>query len=209
MIISEIFYSLQGEGINSGLPTVFVRTAGCNLRCTWCDTQFAYEGGGEIDIAHIVSSLEEFPVRRICITGGEPLLQEELPILISRLLDNGYEVSLETNGSKSIRGYLEFDPLLISLDIKCPQSKMQKQMDFSNIGKLRKNDQLKFVIVDEKDYKYAKNILQDYDPICNVIMMPVGGMELKNLAEWVLRDGINVRAMPQLHKIIWGDIRGV
>jgi 7-carboxy-7-deazaguanine synthase len=86
---------------------------------------------------------------------------------------------------------------------------MQKQMDFSNIGKLRKNDQLKFVIVDEKDYKYAKNILQDYDPICNVIMMPVGGMELKNLAEWVLRDGINVRAMPQLHKIIWGDIRGV
>lgn len=209
MRISEIFYSLQGEGILTGLPTIFVRTTGCNLRCTWCDTLFAYEGGGEIEVDHIVSNLEDFPVKRVCITGGEPLLQEELTILISRLLDSGYEVSLETNGSKSIRVYLEFDPLVISLDIKCPRSEMHESMDFPNIQRLRKTDQLKFVIADEGDYQYAKKIISEHKPKCNVIMMPVGGTDLKDLAEWVLRDGLNVRTLPQLQKIIWGDIRGV
>jgi 7-carboxy-7-deazaguanine synthase len=209
MRISEIFYSLQGEGILTGLPTIFVRTTGCNLRCTWCDTQFAYEGGGEIAVDHIVSNLEDFPVKRVCITGGEPLLQEELPILISRLLDSGYEVSLETNGSKSIRGYLEFGSLVISLDIKCPKSEMHESMDFLNIKRLRDKDQLKFVIADEGDYEYSKGILSEHKPQCNIIMMPVGGIELKDLAEWVLRDGLDVRALPQLQKIIWGDIRGI
>ncbi len=209
MRISEIFYSLQGEGILTGLPTIFVRTSGCNLRCTWCDTQFAYEGGGEIEVVHIVSNLEDFPVKRVCITGGEPLLQDELPILISRLLDSGYEVSIETNGSKSIRGYLEFDSLVISLDIKCPGSEMHESMDLSNIQRLRKTDQLKFVIADEVDYEYAKVILAQHEPQCNVIIMPVGGTDLKALAEWVLRDGLDVRTLPQLQKIIWGDIRGV
>lgn len=209
MRINEIFYSLQGEGILSGLPTVFVRTTGCNLRCIWCDTQYAYEKGGEIDISEIINSLEEFPVKRVCITGGEPLLQAELPILISSLLDDGFEVSLETNGSKSIRGYLEFDSLLISLDIKCPQSQMQDKMDFLNIKKLRKHDQLKFVIADVKDFEYAKNIMAEHEPECKVIMMPVHGTELTDLAEWILKDGLDVRTLPQLQKIIWGDRRGV
>jgi 7-carboxy-7-deazaguanine synthase len=209
MKINEIFYSLQGEGILIGVPTTFIRTTGCNLRCSWCDTKYAYEEGKEMSIEEIVAKVKDFPAIYISITGGEPLIQKDTINLIQRLNDAGYEICLETNGSKSIEELPCLDSLMISLDIKCPSSGMHEEMEFSNLELLSPNDQLKFIIDDENDYKYAKNIIAKYGPICSIIMMPVGGKELKNLAEWVLKDRLKVRVLPQLHKLIWSGKRGV
>ncbi len=209
MKINEIFYSLQGEGILIGVPTTFVRTTGCNLRCSWCDTKYAYEEGKEMSIEEIVSKVKDFPAIHISITGGEPLIHKDTIKLIQRLNDEGYEICIETNGSKSIEELPCLDSLMISLDIKCPSSGMHEEMEFSNLELLSPNDQLKFIIDDENDYKYAKNIIAKYNPICSIIMMPVGGKDLKNLAEWVLKDRLKVRVLPQLHKLIWGEKRGI
>ncbi len=208
MKINEIFYSLQGEGILIGVPTTFIRTTGCNLRCTWCDTKYAYEEGKEMTLEEIVTRVRDFKANYVCLTGGEPLLQKDITKLIQELSDEGYQVSLETNGSISIEELPCLDSLMISLDIKCPSSGMHEKMEFSNLELLSPNDQLKFIIEDEKDYGYAKDIITKYNPICSIIMMPVGGIDLKNLAEWVLRDNLNVRVLPQLHKLIWGEKRG-
>lgn len=209
MIINEIFYSLQGEGILIGVPSAFIRTTGCNLRCSWCDTKYAYEEGKEMSLEEIMARVKEFPANHICITGGEPLIQKETIKLIQRLYEESYQVSLETNGSKSIEELPCHDFLMISLDIKCPSSGMHEKMKFSNLELLSPNDQLKFIIDDEKDYEYAKEIITQYNPVCSIIMMPAGGIDLKNLAEWVLRDKLKVRVLPQLHKLIWGDKKGV
>lgn len=209
MKINEIFHSIQGEGILMGIPTTFVRVAGCNLRCQWCDTQYAYEEGKEMTLDEIVLRVRENPVNHVCITGGEPLLQEDTVTLVQLLHDGGFQVSIETNGSQSIEELPCLDSLMISLDIKCPSSGMQEKMDFSNIELLGPSDQLKFIICDEKDYEYAKELIDRYKPICSIIMTPVGGRQMKNLAELVLRDMLNVRVLPQLHKLIWGEKRGV
>jgi 7-carboxy-7-deazaguanine synthase len=208
MKINEIFYSLQGEGILIGIPTTFIRTTGCNLRCSWCDTKYAYEEGKEMTVEEIMTKVKDFPSNHVCITGGEPLHQKDTIKLIQGLSDEGYQVSLETNGSKSIEELPCLDFLMISLDIKCPSSGMHEEMEFSNLELLSPNDQLKFIIEDEKDYSYAKDIIAKYSPVCSIIMMPVGGIDLKNLAEWVLRDKLKVRVLPQLHKLIWGEKRG-
>ena len=226
MMINEIFYSIQGEGIRIGLPTLFVRTTGCNLRCTWCDTTYAYDAGTEMTLETVIDKIKRYSpestgsikstksIKHICITGGEPLLQTETPKLIERLLKLGYKVSLETNGSLNISeklgALLDSNALLVSLDIKCPSSGMQDKMVFSNIGILRENDQLKFVIDEQdnnedNDYEYAKDILERYQPSCNVIFMPLGGLDAKPLAEKVLRDSLPVRLLIQLHKYIWGQ----
>lgn len=209
MLICEIFHSIQGEGILIGIPTTFIRTTGCNLRCSWCDTKYAYEEGKEMSIEEIMAKVKDFPTNHVCITGGEPLLQKDTFRLIQRLCDEGYEVCLETNGSKSIEEMPCLDSLMVSLDIKCPSSGMHKEMALSNLELLGPNDQLKFIIGDEKDYVHAKEVIAKHNPICSIIMMPVGGRELKNLAEWVLKDGLKVRVLPQLHKLIWGEKRGV
>ena len=209
MKINEIFYSIQGEGKWTGLPNIFIRTTGCNLRCSFCDTKYAYDEGKEIEIDEILKQISKYPCRYVCITGGEPLLQEDLPNLINDLLGNDYEISLETNGSQNIKNLLNFKSLLISLDIKCPSSNMQEKNDFENIKLLRKEDQLKLIIKNKEDYNYAKKIVEEYKPICTVFFQPVWKTNLYELANWIKNDGLNVKLGLQLHKIIWGDTRGV
>ncbi len=210
MRINEIFYSIQGEGIQMGIPTVFVRTQGCNLDCSWCDTVYAknFEKGKDMKISEIVKKIKKYPAKYVCVTGGEPLLQKNVKILINRLLKIGYNVNLEINGSLPLNDLPKSKKFLISMDVKCPSSKMEKRMILGNIKKLKKTDQLKFVLKDKKDYDYANNIIKRYKPECSIVYMPVGGKKIKKLAENVLKDGLNVRVLMQLHKIIWGNKRG-
>ncbi len=208
MKINEIFHSIQGEGATMGIPTVFIRLTGCNLDCIWCDTEYAKNQGDKMSIPQILDEIGKYKCQQVCVTGGEPMYQPETPKLIHTLLDNGYLVTLETNGSINLEN-LECSPyLMISMDIKCPGSGQADKMDFSNIELLGPTDQLKFIISSQEDYDYAKGILIEYQPDCVIVMTPVDGTDLKELAEWALRDGIDVRVLPQLHKIIWGDERG-
>ncbi len=209
MKICEIFYSIQGEGLQIGLPTVFIRTSGCNLRCSWCDTTYAYEEGVEMSIEDIMAKVKKYSTSYICITGGEPLLQKDITKLIRRLSDQGYIICVETNGSKSIEELPCEDTIMISLDVKCPSSGMHEKMDLSNLELLGPTDQLKFVIGDREDYNHAKKIIAEHKPVCNIIFMPVNGKELESLTKWVLNDGLNARVLPQLHKLIWGERREV
>lgn len=210
MKISEIFYSLQGEGILIGTPTAFVRTAGCNLRCRWCDTNYAQTGDGvERTVSEVVEAIREFGTRYVCITGGEPLLQKDIFRLINTLLENDYKVSVETNGSISIEEMPCSEDLVVSMDIKCPSSGMADKMDLGNLELLSQSDQLKFVVADKRDMEYAKEVIQKHEIQATIIMTPVGGIDLKPVAEWVLENRLQVRVLPQLHKIIWGERRGV
>lgn len=207
MKLVESFYSLQGEGKNIGLPTYFVRFGGCNLNCRWCDTRYAADRGEEMTAEEILDLCR--PYKRICLTGGEPLLQDEIHILTERLLEMGKDVLVETNGSMDI-SILPDDPrVIVSMDIKCPSSGMDDRMDFNNIQKMRAKDQLKFVIFDGKDLDFAIEVMDRYKPGCESIFSPVGGMDLEPLAEEILYRNLDVRLLPQLHKIIWGRRQGV
>lgn len=209
MKINEIFYSIQGEGKWMGLPNIFIRTTGCNLRCSFCDTTYAYETGEEMNIEEIINRIQKHPCNYVCITGGEPLLQEEIVQLIDVLLEKKYVICLETNGSIDIENLVGKKSLLISLDIKCPSSAMHKKMNFNNVSLLTCNDQLKFIIQNREDYEYAKKIIKKYKPQSAIFFQPVWGINLKELSSWVLNDGLDVRIGLQLHKIIWGDKKGV
>lgn len=213
MEITEIFYSIQGEGRWAGLPTVFIRTTGCNLRCTYCDTQYAYEGGTNMNIKQILNAVKKYPSNTICITGGEPLLQrEETYQLISKLLSHNYTIILETNGSRSIKHITQIQPrqnFFISIDIKCPSSKMHNKMDLRNLHHLNTTDQIKFVIKDNNDYTYAKNIITTHKPKTPICMQPVWGIDPAWLADKILEDGLNARLSLQIHKIIYGNKRRV
>ncbi len=207
MEICEIFHSLQGEGKDIGLPTTFVRTAGCNLRCKWCDTKYAWEGGEEIEVEKIKGKLDEIECQRVCITGGEPLLQEDTLELIDLLLPF-YEISIETNGSLDISDVVDRD-VRVSMDYKTPSSGMEDEMRKDNLDLLREIDQLKFVITDRKDYEFSVDILENFNPKCEVIFQIEESHEIREVAEAVLEDGLEVRVLPQLHKIIWGNSKGV
>ncbi len=213
MKISEIFFSIQGEGVEIGLPTVFVRLFACDLRCTWCDSMYAVEGTDfkEMTIEEVTAEIERFNCKRVCFTGGEPLIQQKgLEILAKDLVHDEYNIILETSGHKDPPSVFWTDSCLISMDCKCPGSGMEKRMDFELMEKLRPKDQLKFVIQDEADYEYAKGILKKYKIRANIVFQPVYGSSLKWLTERVLEDRLErVRVLPQLHKIIWGEIRGV
>ncbi|RLB60202.1 MAG: hypothetical protein DRG80_05635 [Deltaproteobacteria bacterium] len=206
MKINEIFYSLQGEGIDAGLPTIFIRLTGCNLRCNYCDTRYAFYEGKYMAIDEILESIKKWNSRRVCITGGEPLLQKNVYGLIEKLLEKGYEISVETNGSISIMKLSKMD-VKIKMDIKLPSSGMHDKMLFGNISLLRGDDELKFIIWNRDDYKYAKDIIARYKPRCQIIMQPVWGSKIK-LAEWILKDELDARYSIQLHKILWGNERG-
>ena len=208
MKINEIFHSLQGEGKWTGLPNIFIRTSGCNLRCSFCDTTYAYDDGKEMSINEILSQISKYPCNYICLTGGEPLLQKEASDLIDALLKKNYKIYIETNGSINIKKLSYKKSLIISLDIKCPSSNMHEKTYFKNISFLRKDDQLKFVIKDKDDYNYAKKIVNKYKPICPVFFQPVWGTNPSDLADWIICDGLNVKLGLQLHKIIWGEKRG-
>jgi 7-carboxy-7-deazaguanine synthase len=205
MQITEIFFSIQGEGIHTGLPSVFIRTTGCNLRCTYCDTTYAYENGKEMSIDQIISKIEKYQCINICITGGEPLLQNDTLRLIRKLQEKKYQISLETNGSIPLPLDLNKNNLMISMDLKMPSSKMHEHMRFENLKKLTENDQLKCIIQHKEDYQYAKKMVKDFQPICHIIFQPVWGSDMEKLAEWILNDKLSVRMGVQLHKLVWGE----
>lgn len=205
MKVYSIFRSIQGEGRTMGAPTVFVRTSGCPLRCTYCDTKQAYEEGSVMSIESVMKEVRKHKARHVCLTGGEPLMQRDAPALIRKLLEADYKVVVETNGAMPLDDMPCDDNLSISMDIKCPSSGEAEKMLFENLEMLGPTDQLKFVVSDEADYEYAKEIIREHPPKCDVILTPVGGKDLRWLAESAIKDGLDVRVMPQLHKIIWGD----
>ncbi|MDX2498339.1 MAG: radical SAM protein [Desulfobacterales bacterium] len=207
LLINEIFYSIQGESIYSGRPCSFVRLTGCNLRCTYCDTSYAYEEGVEMEIAEIIRRVAAYNCRLVEITGGEPLLQTETPLLIFRLLENGYEVMMETNGSFDIT---KVDARCVKIvDIKCPSSDASEKNDLTNLKKLNPIDQIKFVIGNRTDYVYAKKIIElnlPDIPEDHILFSPVSEkLPPADLAEWILEDNLNVRLHLQIQKIIWPD----
>jgi len=203
MKICEYFGSIQGEGITIGVPTYFIRTAGCNLRCEWCDTAYAQEGGTETSVDEIMEMVDD--TKDVCVTGGEPLLQKDILELIDRLLRAGKRIVIETNGSRDISAIPKNDMIIISMDVKCPSSGMSDKNLLSNLQHLSKKDQLKFVIGDQVDLNYAIRFIRENPVDTNIIFGAVGGMDLLPIAEEVIHRKLNVRVLPQLHKIIWGN----
>jgi 7-carboxy-7-deazaguanine synthase len=207
LLVTEVFHSIQGESTWAGLPCGFVRLSGCNLRCRYCDTQYAYAPGDLMQIDTILGRLERFDCTHVTVTGGEPLLQEDAPLLIARLLQKGYQVSLETNGSQDIGGV---DPLCIKvMDLKCPSSGMQSHNRMANLKLLSHLDQVKFVIADQDDYQFARTMA---DRLINhirhdrILFSPVHGhLPATDLARWMLRDHARGRLHIQLHRYLWPD----
>ena len=201
MRITEIFYSIQGESTHAGLPCIFVRLTGCNLRCVWCDTAYAFHGGREMSLEEVLSEVKRFPCRRVEITGGEPLLQDETHPLMSALADAGYRVLLETGGSLDVSGV---DPRVIKIvDLKCPGSGEAEKNRWENLAHLSSGDELKFVISDRTDFDWACNVVRERDLTAKhgVLMSPVHEVQdARLLSEWILESGLDVRLQLQLHK---------
>lgn len=209
LTVNETFYSLEGEGPYIGIPTFFIRLTGCNLRCEWCDTKYSYSGGEQRTVESLIEETLGYETKYVCITGGEPLLQKDVYKLMYKLLEKERRIILETSGSISIEDVPTEDDLIIAMDIKTPSSKMVEYNLYNNIEMLGMKDYLKFVISNETDFEFSKEIMKKYEFDGEIIFQPVGGMDLKWLAEKVLKEKLNVRVLPQLHKIIWGDRRGV
>ena len=212
MVISEIFKSIQGESTYAGLPCLFVRLTGCNLRCHWCDTAYAFYGGQKMSVAEVLARLRQLGGKLVELTGGEPLLQQEIYPLTNQLLAAGYHVLVETSGERNIR-QLPREVVKV-LDVKCPGSGEEGKFCFDNLALLERKDQIKFVILDENDYRYARDFLAQHNlhqHVDEVIFSPVfDQLARRNLAEWILRDNLEVRMGLQLHKFIWEpDARGV
>jgi len=207
--VTEIFYSLQGESATVGLPTVFVRLTGCPMRCTYCDTAYAFHGGERKSIDEILSEVAKFKVKHITVTGGEPLAQPNCWTLMAALCDRGYQVSLETGGAISIA---EVDPRVsIVLDIKTPASGEESNNRYENLDLIAQKDCLKFVICDEQDYQWAKNFVARDTRCgrCEVFFSPSADQQsTTQLADWILADQLPVRMQIQLHKYLWDDARG-
>ncbi len=205
--VSEIFYSIQGESSYAGYPCAFIRLSGCNLRCTYCDTPYVYENGEFLSIEKIVEKIRSFESPLVEVTGGEPLLQEETPELIKALLREHYTVLIETNGTKDI-SIVPQNAIRI-MDIKCPGSGQSQHMDWENISRLREKDEVKFVLMDENDYQWAKEMMQNFqlDKKAHILFSPVyGKLSPSVLAEWILQDRLPVRLQLQLHKILWPNV---
>ena len=207
--ITEIFYSLQGESNTVGLPTVFIRLTGCPLRCSYCDTAYAFSGGKKQTLTAIIAQVDQFNSRYVTVTGGEPLAQSAVHELMTKLLDKDYVVSLETSGAIDISAV---DPRVsIVMDLKTPASKELAKNDYKNIEHLADKDQVKFVIADTEDYEWSKSIIKKYDlsKRCQILFSPV--MEQMNpteLADNIIQDNLPVRFQIQLHKYLWDDAQG-
>ena len=211
MIINEIYKSIQGESTYAGQPCVFIRTTGCNLRCDWCDTTHAFHEGREMTVEAVLAQVEASDCRLVELTGGEPLLQKEAPLLVTKLLDGGHTVLIETSGSLDIRS---MDPrAIVIMDIKCPGSGMSGAMRWENIEALRPQDQVKFVIKDRADYDWAVEVLEKYPVLSRLVVLfsPVFGvLDPRPLADWILEGGLSVHLQLQIHKYIWHpETRGV
>jgi 7-carboxy-7-deazaguanine synthase len=211
MRVTEIFHSIQGESSYVGQPCVFVRLTGCPLRCTWCDTEYAFYGGKEQSLEEILSHVTAYRCELVEVTGGEPLAQPDAVPLISALCERGHRVLVETSGA------IDIAPIdtraHVILDVKCPGSGMAGRMYWPNLDRLTMKDEAKFVLVDRTDYEWARDILAQHalSGRCTVLMSPVFGvLDPRQLAEWVLADRLQVRVQMQLHKLIWTpDMRGV
>ena len=208
--IFEIFHSLQGETSRFGLPTVFVRLTGCPMRCTYCDTEYAFSGGGNMQIADILQKVAEFGTKYVTVTGGEPLAQKECLILLQALCDAGYSVSLETGGAMDVA---PVDARVsVILDIKTPASNEEKNMLWTNINHVKPTDEIKFVICNRADYDWAKAKMTELKLTekCPILFSPsFHELKAEQLAGWVLADKLQVRMQIQLHKILWGEKQGV
>jgi 7-carboxy-7-deazaguanine synthase len=208
--ITEIFYSLQGEARTVGLPTVFVRLTGCPLRCTYCDTEYAFSGGDLFSIEQIAGQVAGFAPRYVTVTGGEPLAQKNCLPLLAELCDAGYEVSLETGGAMSLVGV--DDRVVKVLDLKTPASGEMARNDYDNIPLLSPQDQVKFVICDRQDYEWARFKLDEYqlaDKVADILFSPSHGqLHGRDLAQWILQDNLPVRLQLQLHKLLWNNEPG-
>ena len=209
--INEIFYSIQGEGTSSGLPCVFIRLTYCNLRCTYCDTEYAFYDGKDMSIDEILNEIKQYDCKLVEVTGGEPLIQNDCLELMNKLCDLDYEVMLETSGSLPIKNVDK--RVKVILDFKCPSSKMVKKNDYTNINFIKPIDEVKFVIGTNEDYKWSVELIEKHKLTqkCEVLFSTVFG-ELENieLVEWMLRDRLKVRFQTQLHKHIWEpDKKGV
>jgi 7-carboxy-7-deazaguanine synthase len=207
--LTEIFHSLQGEGASVGWRTVFVRLTGCPLRCGYCDTAYAFKGGDWWEIEDILEAVAQYEARHVTVTGGEPLAQAECVHLLMALCDAGYQVSLETSGAIDIS---TVDPRVVRvMDLKTPGSGEMDKNLYANIEHLRAADQVKFVITDEADYQWSRDQLRRWDLAarCQVLFSPVAGnLPPAQLADWILRDRLDVRFQLQLHKILWGNEPG-
>lgn len=207
--ITEIFYSLQGESNTVGLPTVFIRLTGCPLRCSYCDTAYAFSGGEKQSLSAIVEQVDQFNAKYITVTGGEPLAQANCYPLLTMLVDKGYQVSLETSGAIDISNVDE--RVVKVMDLKTPSSSEEQKNIYQNIDYLSKKDQVKFVIADLKDYQWSKSIISDYQlsDRCEVLFSPVmDQMNPTELAELIIKDNLPVRFQIQLHKYLWNDAQG-
>ena len=216
--LTEIFYSLQGEALTMGMPTIFIRLTGCPLRGVYCDTTYSFTGGERWALDAILAYIKKYPCKRICLTGGEPLAQPNAIALMRLLVDDGYEVSLETAGALSVKNV----PVAVSkvMDLKSPSSGENAKNLWQNLDYLTYHDQIKIVIADRADYEWAKNVLHQYqlDKKCGVVWFsPMFNIDERKsdvpnlaveLAEWILADGLPVRFQLQLHKIIWADAKG-
>lgn len=207
--ITEVFHSIQGEADAVGWPTVFIRLTGCPLRCVWCDTPYSFHGGEWREIDDLVEQVAGFGVRHVCVTGGEPLAQKRCLILLQRLCDAGYDVSLETSGALDVG---DVDPRVHKVvDFKAPGSGEVERNQWSNIEHLHTNDQVKFVLADRGDYDWAVACLHEHglSSRCQVLFSPVQGqLSARELAEWMLADRVPVRLQVQLHKYLWGNEPG-
>ncbi|WP_043463956.1 7-carboxy-7-deazaguanine synthase QueE [Azovibrio restrictus] len=207
--VSEIFFSLQGEATRVGLPTVFVRLTGCPLRCTWCDTTYAFTGGQSLTLDEVLERVAAFPSRQVCVTGGEPLAQKSCLDLLTALCDWGYDVSLETSGA------LDISPVDARVsrivDLKAPGSGEVARNRWENLECLGPRDELKIIIASREDYDWARARIADHGlpGRCPILLSPAQGqLEPRELAEWIIADGLPVRFQMQLHKLLWGNMQG-
>lgn len=207
--VSEVFHSLQGESTRIGLPTVFIRLTGCPLRCTWCDTTYAFTGGQSLTLDEVLERVAAFPTRQVCVTGGEPLAQKSCLDLLTALCDRGYDVSLETSGA------LDISPVDARVsrivDLKAPGSGEVARNRWENLECLGPRDELKIIIASREDYDWARARIADHGlpGRCPILLSPAQGqLEPRELAEWIIADGLPVRFQMQLHKLLWGNMQG-
>ena len=209
--INEIYFSVQGESSYSGLPCIFIRLTYCNLRCTYCDSEYSFYDGKKMKIDEILKEIKKYSCNLVEVTGGEPLLQKNCINLLNELIKNKYDVLLETSGSLSISDVP--NKVINIIDFKCPSSKMDSKNMWDNINYLKKNDEIKFVIGDRIDYEWTKQKIEEYklNQVCDLLISPVyGEIEPKEIVKWILEDNLKVRFQIQMHKEIWSaDKKGV